>query len=441
MARLYLGNFDFEHQLAIPRYGRPNRLAALNAELAAHLLPLTNQGDMVRFPEPLPDGFLQAAAHVGIIHDDQVIFTPPASALQLQAAAWGWSDAAIQESRKLGCRVAAPPADVVCHANSRTFSHGLEEELEVQLPGAKSVTSVENLIETVQQSADIVGSPVADFRWVVKAEFGMAGRERMTGRGTALDESSVRWLTSRLKRHGRAWFEPWVNSRVEVSTQWDVPAAEDETPRYVGMTEVLCGHLGNGIRANGEYPGLPADLQERVLATARIVCERLQRAGYHGPLGVDAMVYAAPDGNLCLRPIQDINARWTMGRVALELYRRLNLTSDVRWLHVPTDALCRLIGLDSTRDLETFHARHSLDISDLIHAGSDDGKRLRKEPSHNATDSVEPGPSLEWIGQLNRGSRCLLTSPVWINNRLPVRASVLCIDVLRPGRAISGGPS
>ena len=45
--------------------------------------------------------------------------------------------------------------------------------------------------------------------------------------------------------------------------------------------------------------------------------------GYAGPLGVDAMVYRRMDGTLALRHVIELNVRMTMGRVALELQRKL----------------------------------------------------------------------------------------------------------------------
>ncbi len=45
--------------------------------------------------------------------------------------------------------------------------------------------------------------------------------------------------------------------------------------------------------------------------------------GYEGPLGIDAYLYRDPGGEIALRPFCEINPRYTMGRVALELRRQI----------------------------------------------------------------------------------------------------------------------
>jgi hypothetical protein len=60
---------------------------------------------------------------------------------------------------------------------------------------------------------------------------------------------------------------------------------------------------------------------------------RIQELGYFGPLGIDVMQYRAADGEIRWRPLQDINARLTMGRVALGLRRLLGPGERADWLH------------------------------------------------------------------------------------------------------------
>jgi hypothetical protein len=51
------------------------------------------------------------------------------------------------------------------------------------------------------------------------------------------------------------------------------------------------------------------------------------------------MVYFGPDGGPELRSVQDVNARFTMGRIALEWFRRFAKSDRPAWLLVPGDWL------------------------------------------------------------------------------------------------------
>jgi hypothetical protein len=48
----------------------------------------------------------------------------------------------------------------------------------------------------------------------------------------------------------------------------------------------------------------------------------LQKAGYVGPVSIDAFVYRTPEGNCRLKPIVEINPRYTMGRLTAELMKQ-----------------------------------------------------------------------------------------------------------------------
>jgi hypothetical protein len=50
--------------------------------------------------------------------------------------------------------------------------------------------------------------------------------------------------------------------------------------------------------------------------------EELLHADYLGPVGIDAFVYVTPKGRHRLKPIVEINPRYTMGRLTVELMKR-----------------------------------------------------------------------------------------------------------------------
>ena len=54
---------------------------------------------------------------------------------------------------------------------------------------------------------------------------------------------------------------------------------------------------------------------------ARLEAE-LRRADYLGPIGIDAFVYRTAQGDCRLKPIVEINPRYTMGRLTVELMKQ-----------------------------------------------------------------------------------------------------------------------
>jgi hypothetical protein len=79
---------------------------------------------------------------------------------------------------------------------------------------------------------------------------------------------------------------------------------------------------------------------------ARRAAVELQQLGYFGPLGIDAARYRNQDGDLCLRPLQDINARYTFGRLSLGWRRWLQPGECGSWLHLPLRDRDNVASLD-----------------------------------------------------------------------------------------------
>jgi hypothetical protein len=59
---------------------------------------------------------------------------------------------------------------------------------------------------------------------------------------------------------------------------------------------------------------------------AHIVGERLFKEGYHGPVGIDALEHARG-----LHPLLEINARYTVGFIAVAVEHSLQPLSPIFW--------------------------------------------------------------------------------------------------------------
>jgi hypothetical protein len=115
---------------------------------------------------------------------------------------------------------------------------------------------------------------------------------------------------------GQALFlEPWVECVAEAGIQWTIP--RKGAPVLEGVVPLLTApsgqYRGSRFRSDGDVAGAWAE----AVAAGRGVAIKLQEMGYFGPLGIDAARYRDAAGDVRLRPVQDVNARWTMGRLAL----------------------------------------------------------------------------------------------------------------------------
>lgn len=71
----------------------------------------------------------------------------------------------------------------------------------------------------------------------------------------------------------------------------------------------------------------------------------LKEKGYRGPVGVDAFVFKGADGRCRFKPVVEINPRYTMGRLALELMRQAAPGSEGR-LALVSEGRVREKGFD-----------------------------------------------------------------------------------------------
>ncbi|MBW3543254.1 MAG: hypothetical protein KY476_23615 [Planctomycetes bacterium] len=260
------------------------------------------------------------------------------SAREVVCCPWGWTPAVRRRAAEHGWTFHAPTDAAVRRANSRRFSFAIEQETATAPPGACAVHSIEDLagaLRTLPADVD---------RWLLKAEFGASARERFLGRGREPTADCVGWLRRRLNRDRVAFFEPWLEIVTEAGIQFTIPNESGAEPVLEGVTPLLTDsggrYIGSRFHASADPPWPPLSkggngcAWEHAVAMGVEVCRRLRELGYFGPVGIDAARYRDGEGNLRLRPVQDVNARWTMGRLGLGLRRLLAARECGSWLHV-----------------------------------------------------------------------------------------------------------
>jgi hypothetical protein len=314
-------NADFEAELdhyAFARgraYRRPASFDALNRRLSEKFLWLARAGDALLAEEPWSDALVTEArargveliSHARAERQSHRLFTP-----------WGWTPSAARAGECVGATVEPLPLEMVARVNSKLWSHALEVELGVSIEGAATASTLDELNEAARRAC-----PRANDKWVVKSPYGFAARERVLGRGPTVDGAQAAWAVKRLARGETLIFQPWL----EVMREYGVVAeiACDGSHTVLGVSDLQTNGAGTGTGyVLGRAPS-PERLSE-LEATARLVCERLYAEGYQGPVGVDAIEHAGG-----LHPLLEVNARYTMGFIAVAVECAMKPAEPVFW--------------------------------------------------------------------------------------------------------------
>ena len=173
--------------------------------------------------------------------------------------------------------------------------------------------------------------------YVLKAPFSTAGRERVVGNASEqLPRKSWAVIRQLLAKHGSLVIEPWLERVKDFSMHYDMTDQGLVRRGLVVMENTSRGQFRRATVTNRFTDGLDKDLrralfegssprghlvdfQEAVLEPC--LGKLLKEYHFTGPIGVDSFFYKDQRGLLSWKPVVEINPRFTMGRVALELAR------------------------------------------------------------------------------------------------------------------------
>ena len=240
---------------------------------------------------------------------------------QGRAVAWGWTPAVVKALEKAGRDVEHPPLEVVREVNSKCASHRLEQHLGVAMEGACVVSDKEGLSEGIEE---------IDGPWVLKHPWGVAGRQQRRGEG-GVDEAVLGWATRWWDVGGQMVLEPLI----EVEEEWSLHFEIDEDGvEEVGAAKLLCD-------GDGTFRGVSVgavELAKGALEAGWRAAEWVADRGYRGPVGIDGMAgerrRSQGISQGVMRPVTEINGRWSFGRLALEIFERYGENREAMgWLH------------------------------------------------------------------------------------------------------------
>jgi uncharacterized ferritin-like protein (DUF455 family) len=337
------------------RVSVPAAVARLNRDLELLPLALTVRDDTVLVNKQPSVRFRKSLLTAGFTLPEFIEWTPgtlPGALTDRRIVAlrpWAWTPASIAELAPLKPLLTTAQGapewtsqrrDIFSKAWSLELLHSFIDEYpdRAQADGVDApLLCAEDTVGRACESLAAVDENIAEFanqdinELVVKAAFGAAGQ--MMRRFSADSAGSIRdWTAAALREHGTVILEPWLDKIHELSLLIDV---EQKRARVLGHAQML-------TTAGGQYIGTlfgrtTAYTAPEVLrflygggqpdhwlnAVSSAVGNGLRKAGYLGPAGIDVFIFRDDAGRLRLKPIVEINPRFTMGHVALRLARRV----------------------------------------------------------------------------------------------------------------------
>lgn len=216
---------------------------------------------------------------------------------------------------------------------------------------------------------------------IVKANLGASGQNivHLAAKHGLLKKKN--WIEKLLKQQGSVVVEPWLDKVLDLSFQFDVSSEQkvstlgltrfftDRRGQYRGS---VVGRFDAGVDASllkflhyqvrGKQP---KSLNDVFASLATKIATPLQQVGYLGPIGVDALVYRDPlqEETLRLKPVVEINPRFSMGRLSLALAKHLHHRHLGIWLILKRKEI-QVNGFENFVDLaQTLERQFSLETT------------------------------------------------------------------------------
>lgn len=207
--------------------------------------------------------------------------------------------------------------------------------------------------------------------FVLKTPFSSSGRGLYWVEEAPLDNRATSWLNGALKKQGEVSIEPALDKVVDFAAEFYSDG--EGHVNYVGMSlfettsqgqfvGCMLGAQEALLQRLNEYIS-PEDFLFLVEQVAHVLKEVVGHT-YCGYMGVDMLIYKTEDGNYAVHPFVELNLRYTMGLVAMQL--------SEHFIHPESQGMLRIISYiyDAYREHQRMQAEAPLVLDrGLIRSG------------------------------------------------------------------------
>jgi len=248
----------------------------------------------------------------------------------LTASIWGISPRstdAFKELKQAGMNLEIPEwkEEFVLLTNRYTSAVCLER-LQKTIPITPPV-SIPVYISDLKEIEDYVANNTPPY--VIKTPFSSSGRGHYWISDNKLDNRAISWLNGSLKKQNVVSIEPALNRIFDFAAEFYSDG--NGQVQYMGLSVFetqpqgqfvgcMLGTQEQLLQLLNEYIS-PEDFLFLVEQIGQILNETLGKT-YCGYMGVDMFIYKTEDGNYAVHPFVELNLRYTMGLVAMQISRQ-----------------------------------------------------------------------------------------------------------------------
>jgi hypothetical protein len=178
--------------------------------------------------------------------------------------------------------------------------------------------------------------------FVIKTPFSSSGRGLFWINGNEIDSRAVSWINGALKKQGTVSIEPALDKMLDFAVEFYSDGQGEIS--YVGLSIFETQPQGQFIGCMlGTQEALLQRLNEFIssedyvflVEQVRIVLLEILGKSYTGYMGVDMLIYKTEDGNYAVHPVVEVNLRYTMGIVAMQICQQ--------FIHPESQGMFRII--------------------------------------------------------------------------------------------------
>jgi hypothetical protein len=171
---------------------------------------------------------------------------------------------------------------------------------------------------------------------MLKAPWSASGRGLFKIRDENEHPELSSWVKGKMKQQGFLYAEPFLSKVQDLSFHFFISGTEI---RFIGITFFRTDSSGQFTGCYTYQPvidGSISSIPEELLICARdLLVSAMKKLElpkyYNGPVGIDAMLFINAHGQLKLHPCIEVNLRYTMGLLNLNLVQKLHPQSRGFW--------------------------------------------------------------------------------------------------------------